>query len=201
MKIIGINPNSGQSKLISNAWPKILSFGGSPYDPAVDDPASNYVSNVTSGTRVPFYFVLYLNGRRAFGEHNLREAKINFANSLEAFAARLLRLACRLHSLDRESVEVLLTKLTDHRQRLARAYQFLSEHGFIPSIRKKELMRRSEVVMQYRNDVMHGGNPGLSWDQVALTQSALFDIFEVQKEVDQFLKMPEDKLVAERNSS
>lgn len=188
LKITGTNPNAGQSRLILLAWPKMFSFGGRPYDAVADAPESSYVTNVTNDVKVPFYFVLYLNGRRAFGEHNLREAKINFANSLEAFAALLLRLAGHSHSMDRKVVEALLISLSDHRQKLSKAYHLLGNCGFSPSLSKKRLMKLVEVVMEHRNDVMHGSNPRLSWDNVALTQSALSEILGVQPEVEQFLK-------------
>lgn len=165
LKIHAKLSGTDQARFLASAMtPKLMKFGGLPLEDcayAIDSP---YVRAVSNGQLLPFYYLLYLNGRRSFGEHAFREALINWANCTEAFAAHILKEACRRAALSSEEVAQIERRADTYQKKYSRAYEVLGRAGIYPSINKKEMVKLYESVMEYRNDVMHGSDLKLQWE-------------------------------------
>lgn len=163
--------------------PKIIKFGGKPLDDIAYNKDSAYLTHLISGNELPLYFLMYLNGRRSFVEHAYKEALIEWANCIEAYGMHLLLGACKLTSISSNEEEKFLEAANEYKKRYSRAYEILSNSGIFPTVTKKRAMHLIDNVMEYRNDVMHGRNPNLSWETVGEKQDAINELLAIATEL------------------
>lgn len=184
LSIYGKQPLNQELIFISqSSSPKSISLGGERFDGAAYDQNSVYLMSVKNGKQLPFYFLMYMNGRRSLAEHNYREALINWANCVEAYGIYLLLGVCVLTGKSPEGKKDILDRANEYRKRYSKAYELLAKSNIFPSVSKRRAMQQIDAVMEYRNDVMHGLDPALDWRTVGEKQDAVQELLGIAIEL------------------
>lgn len=184
LKIFGGLNNGEEIVLLSlHGSPKITKAGNKPLDECAYNQSSTFLEHVCNGRTLPFYFLLYLNGRKSFAEHSYREALVYWANSIEAFAIYLLEGSLKKTSTPEADREAIYLAADTFQKRYSKAYEALAQKNIFPSLRKKAALRLISDAMEFRNTVMHGNNPDLSWSVVSTKQSAVEEIINIAAEL------------------
>ena len=149
--IKGIKSGEDVESLIQTAFPKIIFGGNNPFQDFVSDTNSNYNKNIICNVNVPFYFVMYLNGRRSFSEYSFREALINWANCIEAYGIYLIFGVCKIANITIEETNLIIKNTEDdYIKRYSKVYEILAEINKFPSIKKRLAVKLIKEIMEYR---------------------------------------------------
>jgi hypothetical protein len=184
LKIYGKSTRQNKPVFISQSMsPKTIKFGGKPLDDIAYNNNSNYLKSISSGLELPFYFLMYLNGKRSFIENSYREALINWANCIEAYGMYLLHSACKIAKISSIQKEKYINAADKYNKCYSKTYEILANVKIYPSIKKKKAMQLVNQVMEYRNDVMHGDNPNLDWKIVGQKQDAIDELLSIIIEI------------------
>lgn len=177
-----------ENKALLTAFPKIYNFTGKPLDGSVYDMNSPYVRSILNDQYVPFYHVLYMNGRRSLAEHSYREALVNWANCIEAYSMYLLDGAMKFANTPEAQARKIFRQADTYQKRFSKAYEILSTCHVYPSISKKQVLKLVDEVMEHRNQVMHGQNPIFGWSTVSSKFEAMNQIIGIALEVFEPIK-------------
>lgn len=184
LHIYGRGGTGGALSFISqSSSPKPISFDGKSFDDVAHDGGSSYIFHVKNGTKLPLYFVMYLNGRRSFVEHAYREALISWANCVEAYSWYFLSGACNRAGLSSVETDTVFESAGEFRSRFSKIYEILARAKIFPSSRKKQAIKWVDSVMEHRNAVMHGRDPKLDWMTLGKKQDDLNQLLNIAYEL------------------
>lgn len=143
LRIYGRRGPDGQLSFVSqSSSPKQISFAGNHFADMAYDRNSAYVTHIQKGTKLPLYFLMYLNGRRSFVEHAYREALVNWANCVEAYSVYLLLGACKLAKVSENEERIVLDSANEYKKRYSKYVRNSSRRQNIPFCKKEA---RNEV--------------------------------------------------------
>lgn len=179
----GLNNGDEIISISQQGSAKIISSGDKPLNQCAYELSSKYYEYICNGKSLPFYFVLYLNGRRSFAEHSYREAIVNWANCIEAFAIYLLEAALRKANKGEENSLKVLKEADSYQKRYSKAYEILAPVKIHPSLKKKKALKHVSEAMKFRNYVMHGRDPELNWGVIGDKHSSVKEVLNIAHEL------------------